>query len=371
MHPHAIFFSGISESLTGYKIEFNSMGPSAYRMKSYNPSGVVGEKTNITRTNIDLPKISLPSVPEVIRVMCVDDSQSIHTLLKKILAKDQGFEIVAHAMNGVEAMEKLKTIKVDAITLDIHMPEMDGVTYLQKNFNSAHPPVVMISSASREDSDTAMKALKYGASDFVEKPSLQNLEEKGDEIRTKLKTVVSDRAMGFRPSSIDIENSKKITIKDFSNKLRVFTASISDLKKIKELYKMGEGNQPATIVFFEGQDEVLPAIVKEHGLDFKNKLVYWDKMQDLKSNEIYFVDLKKWSHEIAKKHESMKCSIMCFGMVSKNCADKVLQFKNAQLLLEDMGSKNNEKSPLKDVASDIVPATSFIYMANVFLSDGK
>jgi chemotaxis protein methyltransferase CheR len=134
---------------------------------------------------------------------------------------------------------------------------------------------------------------------------------------------------------------------------------------------MGEGNQPATIVFFEGQDEVLPAIVKEHGLDFKNKLVYWDKMQDLKSNEIYFVDLKKWSHEIAKKHESMKCSIMCFGMVSKNCADKVLQFKNAQLLLEDMGSKNNEKSPLKDVASDIVPATSFIYMANVFLSDGK
>ena len=89
---------------------------------------------------------------------------------------------------------------------------MDGIEYLSKNFNGGHPPVVMISSASREDADTAMKALKLGATDFVEKPSLQNLEEKGEEIRTKLKSAISDKQMGFKVSSLDVENSKKIAI---------------------------------------------------------------------------------------------------------------------------------------------------------------
>ena len=67
---------------------------------------------------------------------------------KRIFSDDDGFEIVASAGNGVEAMEALKKTKIDIMTLDIHMPEMDGVTYLSKNFNSSHPPVVMISSAS-------------------------------------------------------------------------------------------------------------------------------------------------------------------------------------------------------------------------------
>jgi chemotaxis protein methyltransferase CheR len=365
MQPNGIFFSGISESLTGYKVEFNSIGPSAYKLKT---ASIAVEKPKMQPVAITV-KSAMPSAPEVLKVMCVDDSSSIHTLLKKILGKEHGFEIVAHAMNGIEAMEKMKTIKVDVITLDIHMPEMDGITYLQKNFNSNHPPVVMLSSASREDADTAMKALKSGASDFVEKPSLQNLEEKGDEIRTKLKSVVSDKYLGFKISNFDIENAKKILVTDVKNSLRVLTASISDMKKVKEFFKCATGSQPTTIVFFEGQEEILGSLAAEYSKDFGMSVSIWDNTQsNLKVGEIYFADSKKWCKELAEKNKHMKTSIMCFGNVSKANSELLLNWKNAQLLLEDLGEANNKKSQLKDVASDIVPVTSFAYMSNVYLA---
>jgi chemotaxis protein methyltransferase CheR len=385
MHPHSIFFSGISESLTGYNVEFSSIGASAYKIKAKVDNVKAPEPRPVPNLNILKPKdhvkVPMPSMPmttsipamvehpEIYKVMCVDDSPSIHTLLKKILAKSEGFEIVAHAMNGLEAMEKLKTVKVDIITLDIHMPQMDGLEYLQKNYNKNHPPVVILSSASREDSDTAIKALKLGASDFVEKPSLQNLEEKGEEIRTKIKTVVSDHLMGFKISSYDIEVAHKISVLDPLHKLRVLTGSISDLKKMKEFFKHSSGVQPPTVILFEGQSEVIEGLIKEHARDFKLKVNFYnDEKTELKVDEIYFADMKKWVNVIASKHSNYITSIMCFGIVSKGCAENILNFKNAQLLLEDMGPAQNGKSHLKDVASDIVPMTSFAYMANVFFS---
>lgn len=368
MFGHGIFFSGISESLTGYKVEFSSIGPSAYVLKAEveakaKAASVVGKPIEVTP-----PKAILPTVPEVIKVLCVDDSQSIHTLLKRVLAKEHGFQIVATAINGKDAMEKLKSIKVDIVTLDIHMPEMDGIEYLSKNYNSSHPPVVMISSASREDSDTAIKALKLGASDFVEKPSLQTLEEKGEEIRTKIKSAISDRQMGFKVSSYDVESSKKIAIANPKDCLRIMTATISDLKKIKQMAKNFTDQEPPVLVFFEGQNEVLPGLVKEYNLDFKNKLICFEDNLELKLGHIYFVDMKTYGDKLIQKYAKHKVSVMCFGAVSKNTSDFVLHWKNAQMLLEDIGASENKKAILKDVATDIVPATSFIYMSNVFLS---
>jgi chemotaxis protein methyltransferase CheR len=374
MHQHSLFFSGISESLTGFKVDFNSVGPSTYRAKSYNAQTIAPtafRPSGSTQTPSVAPTPATFFTPDVIKVMCVDDSPSIITLLKKVLGKEQGFEIVATAINGIDAMEKLKTVKPDVITLDIHMPEMDGVTYLQKNFNPSHPPVVMISSASREDSDVAMKALKSGASDYVEKPSLQNLEEKGEEIRTKIKTVVSDKQ--FRKeviiSTLDKEMSHPISIDDPKNKMRVFTASISDFKRIKKFFEQCVGQQPPTIIFFEGQGEILEALAKDFSREIKFILHYMpDDKMEIKPGEVYFIDMKKWFKPMAQKYSHFKTSVMCFGMVSKFCSENVLEWKNAQLLLEDLGEKENQKGALKDVATDIVPMTSFPYMSTNFLA---
>lgn len=368
LHPNGVFFSGISEPLSGLKLDINSIGPSAYVMKSAMPAASSSPKANATAVVAPYtPPVSV--APEVLRVMCVDDSPSILTLLKKVLTKDQGFEVVVTACNGLDAIEKLKTNKVDLVTLDIHMPEMDGVSYLQKNFSKNHPPVIIISSASRSDSDVAMKALKYGASDYIEKPALNNLEERGEEIRTKLRSMAQDTIRKPVISSFDKENQNHFVITNAEKKVRVIMASISDLPRIKAFFNELDKSQPSTFIFFEGHGEILEAIVKEHSKDFKQDVVYYDR-PDLKveANKIYFADFKTNFTHVCKAYTEYPCSMLVFGNISAHAAKSVSSWKNVQILLEDLGEKLNKNHPLKAVSTDVVPATSFAYMSCRYLS---
>ncbi|NQZ00368.1 MAG: response regulator [Bdellovibrionales bacterium] len=134
-------------------------------------------------------------------VVCVDDSRSVLSLLSKILTPDRGFEIIATAADGVEAQSVIKRVKPDLVTLDIHMPRMTGLQYLEQ-MSSDHPPVLMISSSSREDKESALRALELGASDYVEKPSLQNFKKSQDEICFKLQVLASK---GSKKANFDLD----------------------------------------------------------------------------------------------------------------------------------------------------------------------
>lgn len=367
LYPSGVFFSGISEPLSGLKLELNSIGPSAYMHKAA-PSTAPKAMAPAPQTSPSL--MNRPAVAEVYRVMCVDDSPSILTLLKRVLTKEHGFEVVATAVNGRDAMEKLKTHKVDLITLDIHMPEMDGVAYLEKNFSKTHPPVMIISSASRSDSSVAMKALKLGASDFVEKPALNNLEERGEEIRTKLRSMAQD--FGRKPaviSSFDIETQKNFTIASPDKKIRAMLASLSDIARLKSFFQGLDQSQPPTFIFFEGHGEMLEAIAHEHAHDFKRPVVFYTGTEmKISANTIYFADFKTMFSNFSKKYSTYPCSILAYGNVSAHSAKVVSEWKNVQLLLEDMGEKSNKAHPLMNYSTDVVPATSFPYMSCRYLS---
>ena len=374
LQPHGVYFSGISEPLSGMKLELHSIGPSAYMHKAAVPVAAKAATTAMPAGNV-LPMKSAATAaapvsyqPQILKVMCVDDSPSILTLLKKVLTPEHGFEVVATAINGKDAMEKMKTVKVDLMTLDIHMPEMDGIAYLEKNHTRSHPPVMIISSASRADSDTAMKAFKFGATDYVEKPALTNLEERGEEIRTKLKSIAgsSQRAV---VSSFDKENQKTFVINSPEKKMRVMLGSLSDLPMFKAFFNETDNSQPPTFIFFEGAGEILEGMVKEHQRDFKKSVVFFDSMDTkLAPNTIYFVDFKKYFSMIHKKYGTMPTSIMCYGNTSAHAAKQVTEWRGVELLLEDLGEKGNAKHPLKAFASDVVPATSFPYMSCRYLS---
>jgi two-component system chemotaxis response regulator CheB len=115
-----------------------------------------------------------------IKVLIVDDSAVVRQTLKEILSSDPQIEIMAVAADPFMAAERLKEQIPDVITLDVEMPRMDGITFLQK-IMSRHPiPVVMCSSLTEQGSETALKALEYGAVDIIQKPRLgvrQYLEE--------------------------------------------------------------------------------------------------------------------------------------------------------------------------------------------------
>jgi chemotaxis protein methyltransferase CheR len=377
MHPHGVYFSGISEPLSGMKLELHSIGPSAYMHKAAMPKPAAPIAPPTTASNvIPMPsRVVAPAPtpvsyqPQVLRVMCVDDSPSILTLLKKVLTPEHGFEVVATAINGKDAMEKMKTVKVDLMTLDIHMPEMDGVTYLEKNHTRSHPPVMIISSASRADSDTAMRAFKFGASDYVEKPALTNLEERGEEIRTKLRSIVGSATRSTVVSSFDKENQKTFTIANPDKKMRIMLASLSDLSALKSFFGDTDNSQPPSLIFFEGQGEILEGIAKEHQRDFKKDVVLFENMDTkLEANKIYFVDFKKFFTMIHKKYATTPTSIMCYGNTSSHAAKLVGDWRGVELLIEDLGEKGNMKHPLKAQATDVVPATSFPYMSCRYLS---
>ena len=107
-----------------------------------------------------------------IKVLVVDDSALVRQTLCDILNSDPDIEVVGTAADPFLAAERLRTVVPDVITLDIEMPRMDGLTFLQK-IMSQHPlPVVMCSSLADSGGESALKALEYGAVDIITKPRM-------------------------------------------------------------------------------------------------------------------------------------------------------------------------------------------------------
>ncbi|HNV43406.1 MAG TPA: response regulator, partial [Exilispira sp.] len=96
-----------------------------------------------------------------IRVLVVDDSATMRKLLMQILQQDNEIEVVGTAMNGIFALNKLESLKPDIITLDIEMPQMDGLQFLEeKNKKNDTTPVIILSSLTTSGSSTTMRALE-------------------------------------------------------------------------------------------------------------------------------------------------------------------------------------------------------------------
>ena len=128
---------------------------------------------------------------EKIRVAVVDDSLFIRTILSDMLSEDHDIEVVGTAKDGIEALRLIENKEVDVVTMDIVMPNLDGIEALKKIMGMKEPPaVVMLSAADRASADTVMKSLDIGAFDFILKPvSTSSTEILGLkwEITTKIK----------------------------------------------------------------------------------------------------------------------------------------------------------------------------------------
>ena len=115
-----------------------------------------------------------------IKVLIVDDSAVVRQTLQEILSSDPQIEVIATAGDPFIAADKIKEHVPDVITLDVEMPRMDGITFLQKVM-SQHPiPVVICSSLTGNGAETTLKALEYGAVEIITKPRIgtkQFLEE--------------------------------------------------------------------------------------------------------------------------------------------------------------------------------------------------
>jgi len=126
---------------------------------------------------------------EKIRVLIVDDASFMVKALKEILETDSGIEIVGSAANGKQALEKVKELQPDVVTLDVDMPVMDGLSAIRHIMVHEPVPIVMLSSLFRHG-DITFEALRLGVVDFLPKPSgaiSRDIHDQGREIIERVK----------------------------------------------------------------------------------------------------------------------------------------------------------------------------------------
>jgi two-component system chemotaxis response regulator CheB len=137
-----------------------------------------------------------------IRVLIVDDSRMIRDVLTDILGEQPDIEVVGAAADAYEARDMVRDLKPDVITLDVEMPKMSGLEFLDKLMRARPMPVLMISSFTERGSEVTFRALELGAVDFVTKPKLneQTPDDYGAMIAEKIRAAKSARLKAPRRS---------------------------------------------------------------------------------------------------------------------------------------------------------------------------
>ncbi len=153
-----------------------------------------------------------------IKVLVIDDSALTRAVLTKILNKDPEIIVVGTAADPLIAEKKIKQLHPNVITLDLEMPRMDGLTFLQKLRRKDPIPTIVISGNSPRSSNNAIKSLEYGAIDIIEKPDIstpEKLEDVSHSIHESVKAAFAARKVSFNASAENRISEPINSIKEF------------------------------------------------------------------------------------------------------------------------------------------------------------
>src|SRR5690554_7466633 len=182
-----------------------------------------------------------------IRVLCVDDSALVRSLMKEIINGQPDMEVVATAPDPLVARELIKQHNPDVLTLDVEMPRMDGLDFLDRLMRLRPMPVVMVSSLTERGSEVTLRALELGAVDFVTKPKLglrDGLMEYTDLIADKIRAAAASRPRQLLAGRQPV---RKLTARPFSTteKIVLIGASTGGTEAIRQVLEPLPPNSPA------------------------------------------------------------------------------------------------------------------------------
>lgn len=187
-----------------------------------------------------------------IRVLIIDDSALIRSILKGIVNSQPDMEVVGAASNPLQAREMIKTLNPDVLTLDVEMPEMDGLTFLEKLMRRRPMPVLMISTLNERGSEAALRSLELGAVDLLARPKLgvaEGMQAYADEIAGKIRIAsrahVQNTVIGA-PSNSSLPTLGCRTAS--TEKLIIVGASTGGTEALKEFLIPMPADAPAILV---------------------------------------------------------------------------------------------------------------------------
>tara|TARA_Y100001001_G_scaffold75542_1_gene73534 strand:+ start:125 stop:1183 length:1059 start_codon:yes stop_codon:yes gene_type:complete len=188
------------------------------------------------------------SAPKI-KVLCVDDSALIRNLLKEIIQSQADMEVVAVAPDPLVARDLIKRHNPDVLTLDVEMPRMDGLDFLERLMRLRPMPVLMVSSLTQAGSDITLRALELGAVDFVAKPTLgirDGMLDYANDIAAKIRAAARSRPRQTRPNQ---EPPRRLSAPIIgSEKLVAIGASTGGTEAIRQVLEPLPAASPAIII---------------------------------------------------------------------------------------------------------------------------
>lgn len=184
----------------------------------------------------------------MIKVLIVDDSALVRNILVNVLDGDPEIEVVGTAEHPLEARQMIKDLQPDVLTLDIEMPEMDGLSFLEKIMALRPMPVVMISSLTQRGTAQSLRALELGVCDIVGKPNYDlqtNFTAMKQEIISKVKAASKAR---IRPPLKLAQTQARVEKTQSAVDLIVIGASTGGVVAIKEVLPLLPKNSPPVLI---------------------------------------------------------------------------------------------------------------------------
>jgi two-component system chemotaxis response regulator CheB len=174
-----------------------------------------------------------------IRLLIVDDSKVVRRVLSEIFSLTNDIEVVGQAVDPYDALDKIKQLNPDVLTLDIEMPRMDGITFLGKLMRVHPMPVVMVSALTEKGAAETFRALELGAVDFIAKPKGDKsvwLASYSQEIRYKVRGAYKAR---IRPVSVVEKGGALVAVESIvrtnSRQIIAIGSSTGGTEAIKEI----------------------------------------------------------------------------------------------------------------------------------------
>jgi two-component system chemotaxis response regulator CheB len=198
-----------------------------------------------------------PSSRPKIRVAVIDDSALIRRILTEIINEQPDMEVVAQAPDPLIAREQIRVLNPDVITLDVEMPKMDGLAFLEKLMRLKPTPVVMVSTLTERGSETTLRALELGAVDFVSKPKVdiaQGMQVYASEIVDKVRAASVARVRRRSAPATGSTNGPDAALPSrpasgwSTEKLIIVGASTGGTEAIRELLEPLPADMPGLLI---------------------------------------------------------------------------------------------------------------------------
>lgn len=192
--------------------------------------------------------LKLTSQSAKIKVLIIDDSAIVRKVLSEQLSKDAQIEVVGTAPNPYVARDKIVRLKPDVLTLDLEMPQMDGITFLRRLMQSYPLPVIVVSSLTPKGGEMAMEAFDAGAVDVLCKPGeAYTVGDLGEELSQKIRAAryAKLRRTAAAPST---PKPERLSMTKTTNKIIAIGASTGGVEALTHILTRLPVNTPGTVV---------------------------------------------------------------------------------------------------------------------------